>query len=489
MTDSNSSLPDVHHFIDGQRTASLDGASFQSFDPETDQPLAVVAKASSEDVRLAVDAAQRAFSVVRAASPSVRERLLTAAASALQKRRDTIIDRLVREIGSPIGKANLEMKIAAETLQATAGIPRRMTGKTFAADTPMSEDRTPALSYSVRVPLGVTAAITPFNVPLVKGVKHASMGLATGNSVVWLPSPETAWIADAVADVFAEALETVDLPGGAFNVIHGEGSQIGDALVCDRRVKAVGFTGSTRTGRHVQAACGSHGKRVTLELGGKNPLIVLEGAEIPAAVRAAVLGGFLYQGQICMSTSRIIVAESIAESFRERLVAAVSEVGRGALMDPATMIGPIIHADARKRIHVHLSDALRHGAKVVCGGQWTGNRLNPTILEGVTDEMRMANEETFGPVVSLEVARDDEQALELVAGGPSMLVASVFTRRIDNALRFAEAIPSAMVHFNDMTIRQQAEVPFGGEGESGFGREGLETGIDDFTRWKWVTIR
>ncbi|MEM6469886.1 MAG: aldehyde dehydrogenase family protein [Planctomycetota bacterium] len=489
MSELTSNAATVKHFIGGEKIDSHDGATFESLDPETDQAVAVVAKATSRDADTAVLSASKAFNQFRNAAPSIRERLLYVAADVLESNRDEIIGRLIREIGSPIGKANLEMQIAGETLRATAGIARRVAGRTYSAQSPLLTGGQEALSFSKRVPLGVTLGITPFNVPLIKGIKHTSMALATGNAVVWLPSPETAWIADAVVDVLAEAFERVGLDASLLNVVHGFGGEVGDALVSHPLVKSVGFTGSTKTGRHVQATCGRHGKRVTLELGGKNALLVLNDADVTAAIQAAVKGAFIYQGQICMSTSRIIVCESVAEAFTEKLVAAASNLSLGPLSEPSTVIGPIINADARGRIAEHLKDAVDQGATLLCGGKWQGHRLNPTIVQGVTPFMRIATEETFGPVVALEFARDEEHAADILQAGPSMLVASIFTRQIDRALKWIETIPASMVHVNEMTIRQQAEVPFGGEGDSGFGREGLETGIDDFTTWKWVTIR
>lgn len=500
-----SPLPQVVSLIAGECAPSVGNETFETLDPETDQPLATVTVASDETVEQAVQAASEAFKQFRNAPPASRERLLLTAAEVLEERRDVLIERLVREIGSPIGKANLEFNIALQTLRASAGIARRVTGRTYSADTPMSSGGGSEWSFAMRVPLGVTLAITPFNVPLIKAIKHTAMAWATGNTVVWLPSDQTAWIADAIGQVFAEAIARCDCPGGLFNIIQGPGSKIGDALVSHPLVRAVGFTGSTAVGRHVHATCGRNGKRVTLEMGGRNPLIVLADADLPAAVQAAVRGAFLFQGQICMATNRVIVEESIAEPFTESFVHAASQLSLGALGEPTTMLGPIINETSRRRIREHLEDAINGGASVLCGNTWQGNRLNPTILHGVRSSMRLAREETFGPVVSLEIAHDESRAIELAnaqvpeakgpevqvpeAQGPGMLAASVFTRRIDAALRLTESLPTSMVHINDMTIRQQAEVPFGGEGGSGFGREGLETGVDDFTSWKWVTIR
>jgi len=386
---------------------------------------------------------------------------------------------LIDEIGSPLAKAKMEIGIAARVLRANAGMARRVSGRTYQSDVPGR------WSQAVRRPLGVVAAITPFNVPLIKGIKHASMPLATGNTVTWLPSMQTPLLADRVARLFADA----GLPPGALNVVHGRGEQIGDTLVGYPLVRAVSFTGSAAVGRQVQATCGRHGKRVSLELGGKNPLLVLADANLPEAVAAAVRGGFIYQGQICMASSRVIVEEQVFDAFMERFVAACGTLKSGPLRDRDTVIGPVINEAARQRIRVHLDDALAKGARLWCGNTGSGNRLNPTVLSGVTEAMDMFHQETFGPVVAVESVRDVSHAIERANAAPGMLAAAVYTNDFSAALRLADAIESGMVHINDMTIQQEPEVPFGSDGASGFGREGMETGIDDFTTWKWITMR
>jgi acyl-CoA reductase-like NAD-dependent aldehyde dehydrogenase len=471
--------PRVEHWIHGTATTGQGDETFRALNPDNDRVIAEVCAGTCDDVVAAVESSWRAFEDWRNFGPSVREALLLRAAELLQRQADEFCDLLIEEIGSPLAKARMEVGIASRVLRANAGMARRMTGRTYPSDV------TERWSLAVRRPLGVVASITPFNVPLIKGVKHASMPLATGNTVTWLPSMHTPRIADRVARLFHEA----GAPPGGLNVVHGRGEVIGDALVGHPAVRAVSFTGSAAVGRQVQATCGRLGKRVTLELGGKNPLIVLGDADLNEAVRAAVRGGFIYQGQICMASSRVLVEASLFDAFIEAFTRASEALKAGPLHEPDTMIGPIISPGARQTVRSHLDDAIEKGATVCCGNAWNGNRLNPTVVFGVTESMTMFHEETFGPVVSVERVRDASHAIERANAVPGMLSAAVFTADLAAAMRVANEIESGMVHVNDMTIQQEPEVPFGSDGGSGFGREGMQTGIDDFTTWKWITMR
>lgn len=483
-------IPAIDHWINGNHVASESGCTFESLNPEDDSVIAVVSRGEAQDIAAAAQSSAKAFAVTSKQGPSAREAVLLRAADLLQQQSDSFCDLLIRETGSPVSKAMMEIAIATRVLRANASMARRMTGRTYSSDIASSDIAGPQdpmgrWSLGFRRPIGVAASITPFNVPLIKGIKHSSMPLATGNTVVWLPSEHTPMVADAVARLYHQA----GLPAGALNVVYGKGEEIGDELVGNALVRSVSFTGSARVGQHVQAMCGQNGKRVTLELGGKNPLVVLADADMDSAVQAAIRGGFLYQGQICMASSRVIVEAARVDEFTSRFVAATRSIGQGELTDRKTMIGPIISPQSRQHIRDHLDDAIAQGGKVLCGNRWNQNRLNPTVVSGVTESMKMFHEETFGPVVSIETAKDRLHALELANASPGMLSAAVFTADLSSAMSLAESLNTAMVHINDMTIQQEPEVPFGGNNPSGFGREGMETGIDDFTTWKWVTLR
>lgn len=472
-------LSEHSHFINGQRHAADSLVFFDDLNPLKDAVFARVARGTAADIDLAVATAAAAFDQHRQTGPTQRENWLLSAADLLQQRRQTFIDLLIDEVGSPISKAQREIQTSVLQLRAAAGIPRRLAGKTLPTDVP---GRT---SLSVRRPLGVIAGITPFNVPLIKGVKHSAFPLATGNSVVLLPSPDAPVTALELARLYQDA----GVPPGLINVVAGYGEEIGDALTGDPRVRMVAFTGATATGRHIAQRCGQFGKRVTLEMGGRNPLVVLKDADLQTAVQNAVVGAFLFQGQICMSSSRIIVEQAVADQFLKAFKTRTEMLSHGDLRDEATMIGPIISDRQRQRIRRHLEDAVARGAQVVTGNVWADNRLLPTILTDVPQGAVLQREETFGPVTSVSIVADAAAALREANATSFGLSASVFTENLSQAVLFAESLEAGMVHVNAGTLQEEAHVPFGGVGDSGFGREGTDAAIEEMTEWKWITLQ
>jgi acyl-CoA reductase-like NAD-dependent aldehyde dehydrogenase len=382
-------------------------------------------------------------------------------------------------VGSPFGKAHFEVQYAINCLRAAAGVARRVTGQTIPSDTPGR------FSMSVREPLGVIASISPFNVPLLKNVKLTSTPIATGNSVVLLTSEEAPMVANRLADLYHEA----GVPAGLFNVVTGFGDKIGDVLTTHPLVKVVMFTGSSRIGKHIAGLCGPLMRRVVLELGGKNPMVVLADADLDAAVEAAAFSQFFFQGQACMASSRIFVERGIEAEFCRRYKAKAESLGMGDLRDPNTWVGPIISARQRQRVRHHIEDAKAKGAKVLTGGEWIGNRCRPTILTGVEEAMTVCREETFGPVTSVYPIADFEEAVARANDTNFGLSAAIFTRDITKALQFSQRVRTGMVHINAPTIADEPHVPFGGIGDSGFGREGTDIDIDTFTEWKWITVQ
>lgn len=468
----------LKHWIDGGEAEPESGAYFEDLDPEDDSVFALAAEGTAGDVGRAAEAAGRAFRAGRGIAVEDRERWLFRAAEILERESDSLVETLTGEIGSPISKARREVATAAGVLRAAAGAARRVTGQTLPTSV------AGRVSLSVRRPLGVVAGIVPFNVPLIKAVKHSAMPLATGNTVVLLPSPLAPAIAGQLARIYAEA----GVPDGAVNVVLGDGAKIGDSLTGHPAVRAVGFTGSTATGRHVAEVCARSGKRVTLEMGGKNPLVIMQDADLEKAIPAAVVGAFLFQGQICLSSSRVYVEHTAFEQVADKMVAAAQQLSMGDLREPATMIGPIISPRQRQRIDRHVEDAVERGARVLCGGQWRGNRYEPTVLSAVDSSMRVGCEETFGPVVTVEPVRDLGDAIEKSNSLAYGLSAAIFTRDHDAAMEYAERCEAGMVHVNAATVQEEPHVPFGGIGDSGFGREGALVGIDELTEWKWITL-
>ena len=254
-------------------------------------------------------------------------------------------------------------------------------------------------------------------------------------------------------------------------------------------MKSVTFTGSTVVGKHIQQLCARDNKHVTLELGGKNPLVILDDANLTDAVEGAVRGMFMHQGQACISSSRIYVQNGIYAQFIEAYTGAVSKLSMEDLRDPNTNIGPIISDRQRQRIKRHIEDAKGKGAEILTGGEWEGNRCQPTVLLNVTEDMECFADETFGPVVSIYRVEDIDGALKAANNSRYGLSAAIYTNHLNTALRFAKEVASGMVHINSPSITDEAHVPFGGVGDSGFGREGTEADIDALTELKWVTVQ
>lgn len=469
----------VDLWIDGKSTPPQDGKYFPTKNPLDDAALTDAAAGSVADVSTAVETAHRAFGLFRSSLPKERERILCKAAELLERDRQEFIDILVDEIGSPIKKAGFEVEKGLAFLRAAAGMTRQMTGKTIPSDAPGK------FSMSIRSPIGVIAAITPFNVPLIKGVRLSCNPIALGNTVVMMPSEEAPMLTNRLARLYAEA----GLPDGVFNVVSGNGYEIGDALTTHPLVKMVTFTGSCRVGQHIGELCGKHGKRMTLELGGKSPLVVMSDARLEAAIPGAVQSIFMYQGQVCMGASRVYVHEDVFDQFVNGFAKAAGGLGTGDLRDPNTMIGPIISERQRERVRSHIEDASDKGATIVTGGGWDGNRCQPTILTGVTPEMTVYAEETFGPVVSVYPIRSLDEAIEKSNDSNFGLSAAIYTQDISDAMRYVAEVESGMVHVNGSSLHDEPHVPFGGTKDSGVGREGTEEDIEAMTEWKWVTIQ
>lgn len=466
-------------WIGGERVTPSSGEYFIDRNPEDDSPYAKVAAANAADVERAVEAAHQAFASYCHTMAADREAWLSRAAAIIERRRQDFVDVLVDEVGSPFGKAHFEVQYAINCLRAAAGVARRVTGQTMPSDTPGR------FSMSVREPIGVVASISPFNVPLLKNVKLSSTPLATGNTVVMLTSEEAPMVTNLLAEVYHEA----GIPAGAFNVVTGFGDKIGDVLTTHPLVKVVMFTGSSRIGKHIAGLCGPLMRRVVLELGGKSPMVVMADADLDAAVDAAAFSQFFFQGQACMASSRIFVERSIEAEFCRRFKAKAESLGMGDLRDPNTWVGPIISERQRQRVRTHIQDAQAKGATILTGGNWTGNRCQPTILTGVQESMTVCREETFGPVTSIYPVADFEEAVTRANDTNFGLSSAIFTRDITRALQFAQRIKSGMVHINAPTIADEPHVPFGGTGDSGFGREGTDIDIDTFTEWKWITVQ
>lgn len=466
-------------FINGAPIAACDSALTPVANPATGHAFARVFMAAPAHMRDAIGAAHAVKDLWGKTLPSEREIILIRAAELLESQRPEVVELLISEAGSTFGKAHFEISFTVNMLRAAAGEARRIFGNVMPSDVPG------LMSFAIRRPLGVVAGIAPFNFPLLLAIKKVSMALAAGNTVVLKPAEETELVGLKIGEIFHEA----GAPAGVVNVVLGDGPSLGQVLVEDPRVKLISFTGSTAVGRSLAVACAHHGKRIVLEMGGKSPLIVLADADLDYAVDSACFGIFIHQGQVCMAGSRIIVEAPIYEAFLERFAAKAETLKVGDPRDPHTVIGPLIRASQCAFIHARIEAAKSAGARIVCGGSFSGNFFAPTVLADVRPGMAVFDEELFGPVASVVRAESADDALRLANDTAYGLSAAVITNDLQLAMKFALELESGMVHVNGPTLHDEPHVPFGGVKDSGMGREGGRWSIEEMTELKWITIQ
>ena len=477
--DTKTELRTLRLFIDGKWTDARGGFTFDDFNPLDDSLYARVAKGSGNDIRDAIAAAKSAFSSYKETTPTERERWLLRVAELMEERQKELIDCLIDEIGSTIGKAMFEFGKGLAMVRAAAGMCRNVRGETIPSDVPGK------FSMSIREPLGVVAVITPFNVPLIKTTRLVANALAVGNTVVHLPSEMAPHLTVLMAEIFSEA----GIPAGAYNVVTGNGAEIGDDLTGDPDIAFVSFTGSSLVGQHIAEICAKNKTPNTLELGGKSPTIILADADLEKVMPLAARSIFMFGGQLCIGSSRFYVEQPIYDQFVERFSMIASKAGMGDLRDPNTVVSPIISERQRSRVKLHIENAREKGANIAAGGEFEGNRCQPTILTDVTEDMIVCKTETFGPVTSVYKIDSYEEGLEKANDTPFGLSSAIFTNDINKAFHFARNIGAGMCHVNGPTVHDEAHVPFGGNGESGVGREGTDADLEAMTELKWVTVQ
>ena len=477
--DAITEIKTLQHFIGGQWVDATGGKTFEVHNPLDDSLYARAATGTGDDIRKAVAAAKTAFPAYKETTPTERERMLLRVAEIMEERKSDLIECLIDEIGSTVTKANFEFGKGLAMVRAAAGMCRNVRGETIPSDRPGT------LSMSIREPLGVVAIITPFNVPLIKNTRLVSNALACGNTVVHLPSEMAPHLSVLMAEIFAEA----GFPDGAYNVVTGNGADIGDDLTSNKDVDFVSFTGSSVVGQHIAEICAKNKTPSTLELGGKSPTVVLADADLEKTMPLAARSIFMFGGQLCIGSSRFYVERPIYDEFVKRFAMMASKVGMGDLRDPSTVVSPIISERQRNRVKDHIKNAVEKGATVVAGGAFEGNRCQPTLLTDVTEEMTVCKTETFGPVTSIYPIDSYEEGLEKANDTEFGLSSAIFTQDINKALHFARNIGAGMCHINGPTVHDEAHVPFGGNGESGVGREGTDADLEAMTELKWVTVQ
>lgn len=466
-------------FINGEWVPSSTGTMADDINPATGDVYAKVHQASRDDIEQAIASAYRAREDWGKTAPAQREAILIKAAAILEERIPEFAEVLIEEGGATFGKAMFESSFVVTLLRSAAGECRRIFGETIPSDAPG------LFSMSVRRPLGVIAGISPFNFPFLLAMKKVALALAAGNTFVLKPASPTPVIGLKIAELF----EAAGLPKGVLNVIPVKGSTLGNTLVEDPRIRMVTFTGSTDVGKQLAEVAGRHQKKITLEMGGKSPLIVLKDADIDYAVDAAVFGIFLHQGQVCMANSRLIVEADIYDRFCEKLAVKVKGLKMGDPHKPDTVIGPLIDAKQCAFIDSQVKDALADGARVLSGGKSEGAFYQPTIVADVTRKMRIFDEESFGPVVCVIKAANSEEALALANDSSFGLSAGLITNDLQKAFDLSLRLESGMVHINDCSIFDEPHVPFGGVKDSGVGREGGHYSMEEMTEVKWITVQ
>jgi vanillin dehydrogenase len=477
--DTQTQIKTLQHFIGGAWVDAEDGGTLEDFNPLDDSLYCRFAKGTGNDIRRGIAAARAAFPEYKETTPTQRERWLLRVAEIMEDRKAGLINCLIDEIGSTVTKANFEFTKGLAMLRAAAGMCRNVRGETIPSDRPGT------FSMSIREPLGVVAIITPFNVPLIKTTRLVANALAVGNTVVHLPSEMAPHLTVLMAEIFAEA----GLPAGTYNVVTGNGVDIGDDLTSSKDVDFVTFTGSSVVGQHIAEVCAKNKTKNTLELGGKSATVVLADADLDKCLPLAARSIFMFGGQLCIGSSRFYVERPVYDEFVKRFSMMASKVGMGDLRDPNTVVSPIISERQRNRVRDHIADAVAKGAKIAAGGAFEGNRCQPTILTDVTEEMTACRTETFGPVTAIYPIDSYEEGLARANDSEFGLSSAIFTNDINKALHFARNINAGMCHINGPTVHDEAHVPFGGNRESGVGREGTDADLEAMTELKWVTVQ
>ncbi len=474
---------DYKQYIGGAWTDAEGGATFDDRDPFTGELVANVSAGTAADARRAIETAAAAFPAWAGVLPAERQRIFLKAADILERRNDEIVELLARETGASFGIGMFQMHFVPGLLRQAAALAYSPIGTVIPSDSPGS------LAMGLRRPVGVVAAIAPWNVALILSARSIAAPLALGNTVVLKPSE---WSPISGGLIWAEIFAEAGLPDGVLNVVPhapGAAAPIGDELVSHPAVRRLNFTGSTGVGRKLAEAAGRHLKRVVLELGGYNPVIVLADADLDYAVNATAFGAFLHQGQICMSARKVIVERPIADAFIERLAAKTSTLKAGDPKEHDTVIGPLINADALALVSSRVDEAVSKGARVLAGGAAEGPCYQATLLTDVPEDSDFARHETFGPVLAVEVVDTAEAAVERANATTYGLSAGILTSDADRGFALAQLLESGIVHVNDQPVADEPQMPFGGVKDSGWGRFGGQAVIDEFTELRWITVQ
>lgn len=467
-------------FIGGRNIATA--RTFFDLNPADGSVWAEIPDGGREEARAAIAAAHAAFGSWSALPFTRRAHYMLEIAAVFERRKMEIVEALQAEGGGWFGKGMFETGYVPEIFHAAAAANYAPIGEVIPSEYGK-------LSLAVRQPMGVVSVISPWNFPVLLTARGLAFALAAGNTIVLKPSEETPYCGGLLfAEVFAEA----GMPEGVLNVVtcsRANVQPVGDELIENPRVKGVSFTGSTPVGRQVAARAGAHLKKCCVELGGKDALIVCDDADLERASAAANFGSFMHQGQICMSVEKVLVHERVFEPFLQKFVERAARLKVGdPTKDKGNIIGPLINDRQAAKVKEQIDDAVARGAKVVLGGRVNGRFVEPTILLGVTPDMKLYQEETFGPVVPVIPFRTDEEAIAIANDTEYGLSSGVMTRDENRGLAIAQRLETGMCHINCSSVNDEPHAPFGGAKASGMGRHGGRWATETFTETRWITL-
>lgn len=475
-------MTDVFMFIDGKQRSASGGATFERRNPLDGGVATCAPSCTPADAVAAVEAAQRAFATWSQTGPGERRSLLLKAAHALEARTDAFVQAMARETGASAQWAGFNVHLAAGLLTEAASLTTQISGEVIPSDVPGS------LAMGVRQAAGVVLGIAPWNAPVILATRAVATPLACGNTVVLKGSelcPET-------HALIIEALSEAGLPKGVVNFVTNAPADAGavvEAMVAHPAVRRVNFTGSTRVGRLIAQTCAKYLKPAVLELGGKAPLLVLDDADIDAAVNGAIFGAFANSGQICMSTERIVVDNAIGDEFVAKFAARAQSLPLGDPREGPVVLGSVVDMSTVTRCNALIDDALAKGAELVCGGKATSTLMPATVLDHVTPAMDIYREESFGPVKAVVRVNGVEEAVAVANDNEFGLSSAVFGRDVARAWNVARRIEAGICHVNGPTVHDEAQMPFGGVKSSGYGRFGGRAGVEAFTELRWMTVQ
>jgi len=468
--------------IGGRDVAAHGGAQFTRANPVSGEVVTRAAAATVADAVAAADAAAKALPAWSAAGPSERRARLNRAADLLEAKAAEFARVVTSETGATAGWGHFNVHVAAGMLREAASMTTQMGGEVIPSDVPGS------FAMALRQPAGVVLGIAPWNAPIILGVRAVAMPLACGNTVILKGSE----ICPATHRLIASVLIEAGLGDGIVNYICHDAKDAGavaEAMIAHPAVRRINFTGSTRVGKLLALTAAKYLKPILLELGGKAPLLVLDDADLDAAVNATVFGAFAHSGQICMSTERVIVDEKVADAFAKKLAERVAALPVGDPNQGEYVLGSVVGMPTVERVKRLVDAAVAKGARVLCGGETQGTIMKGVVVDKVTPQMELFREESFGPQVSITRVKSDDEAIQLANDTEYGLSAAVFSRDIARALEVAKRIQSGICHINAPTVHDEPQMPFGGTKASGYGRFGGKAGIDAFTELRWVSFQ